>query len=840
MAPLPNSKDQTLFRSVLSFYENKQYKKGLKTAEQILRRNPKHGETLAMKGLIINCLGRTDEAFTIVKDALKLDMKSHVCWHVYGLLWRSVKNFGEAIKAYKFALKLEPDSANILRDLALLQAQMRDWNGYVESRRLMLGQKPNLRMNWTGLAVALHMSGNYEEAEGILTKYEESLKVQPPKDDLEHAEALLYKNMIIAESGQTERALEHLLSIEGRMLDVSSTLEYKASYLLKLGRNEEACEVYRTLLGRNGDNRAYYKGLEEAKGIKEDDVAARKKLYEGLAEVHPFADAPRRVPLDFLSGDEYREAAEKYIIRLIKKGAPSAFLSIKAVYKDTSKQAITLKVVEDFLAETRANPPADDASEADKTRHTENIVWALYFIALHYDYYRTRNLDLAFKTIDEAIELDPTLPELYMSKAKMYKHAGDLKKAAETMNTARELEKSDRYLNTKCSKYTLRADDNEGGLKLMSLFTRNEAAGGTLGDLLEMQCIWYLTEDGEAYMRKNMLGLALKRFSQVHKIFEDWHEDQFDFHSFSLRKGQIRSYVAMLRWEDQLRHHVFFRRAAIDACKVYTLLADQPHLGHASLSMGQLAEDFEKLSTAEKKKAMKKAKREQQKEEEKRKEEAAKRKDEANGKADDKVVDTDPKGEELVHTTTPLEDALKFLNPLVEFNPEFVEVQAIAFEVQIRRKKYALALKALVAGHKLAPNDGRVHEQLIRFRKIVDSLPSEPTDAEPLSDVLIAEFNALLPKDTNVVEYNQQYLEKEATNFINLRYGLQAKFFLNPEKKDEAAAELVKAVDLEECDIKEAVEGLKVLREWKASDEVLNKYKEAGRGRWPQATAFQA
>jgi hypothetical protein len=33
MAPLPNSKDQTLFRSVLSFYENKQYKKGLKTAE---------------------------------------------------------------------------------------------------------------------------------------------------------------------------------------------------------------------------------------------------------------------------------------------------------------------------------------------------------------------------------------------------------------------------------------------------------------------------------------------------------------------------------------------------------------------------------------------------------------------------------------------------------------------------------------------------------------------------------------------------------------------------------------------------------------------------------------
>lgn len=261
-----------------------------------------------MKGLIINCLGRPEEAFTTVKEALKLDMKSHVCWHVYGLLWRSVKNFDEAIKAYKWALKFEPDSANILRDLALLQAQMRDWNGYIESRRIMLSQKPGLRLNWTGLAIANHMAGNYEEAESILTKYEETMKGSPTKPDLEHAEALLYKNTIIAESGDIERALTHLETIEPQMLDKSSVLEYKAKYLLKLDRKEDACAVFRQLLHRNPDNRAYYRGLEEAKGIKEEDTAARKKLYEELAELHPRADAPRRVPLDFLSGEwEFRD-----------------------------------------------------------------------------------------------------------------------------------------------------------------------------------------------------------------------------------------------------------------------------------------------------------------------------------------------------------------------------------------------------------------------------------------------------------------------------------------------------------------------------------------------------
>ena len=38
-------------------------------------------ETLAMKGLILNCLGRKDEAYEHVKKGLRNDLKSHVCIH---------------------------------------------------------------------------------------------------------------------------------------------------------------------------------------------------------------------------------------------------------------------------------------------------------------------------------------------------------------------------------------------------------------------------------------------------------------------------------------------------------------------------------------------------------------------------------------------------------------------------------------------------------------------------------------------------------------------------------------------------------------------------------------
>jgi tetratricopeptide (TPR) repeat protein len=110
----------------------KQYKNGLKLAKQILT-NPKyteHGETLAMKGLTLNCLGRKDEAYDHVRRGLRNDLRSHVCWHVYGLLQRSDKKYDEAIKCYRNALKWEKDNIQILRDLSLLQIQMGDLEGY--------------------------------------------------------------------------------------------------------------------------------------------------------------------------------------------------------------------------------------------------------------------------------------------------------------------------------------------------------------------------------------------------------------------------------------------------------------------------------------------------------------------------------------------------------------------------------------------------------------------------------------------------------------------------------------------------------------------------------------
>jgi len=275
---------------------------GIKVADQILKKNPKHGDTLAMKALIMNSQGKTEDAFALAKVALQNDMKSHVCWHVYGLLYRAAKNFEEAIKAYKFALRLEPESAQIQRDLALLQVQMRDYSGYLASRKSMLQARSGARQSWTALAIAHHLAGDVAEAERTLTAYEETLKHTPSKLDFENSEAIMYKNSLIAEQGDFARALEHLESAGKQNLDRLAILELRAEYLSKLERKEDAVKAYRALIDRNPEYKTYYDRLVEALGIDSSDHGALKAVYDEYAEKYPRSDAPRRLPLDFLEG----------------------------------------------------------------------------------------------------------------------------------------------------------------------------------------------------------------------------------------------------------------------------------------------------------------------------------------------------------------------------------------------------------------------------------------------------------------------------------------------------------------------------------------------------------
>ncbi|EAW10623.1 peptide alpha-N-acetyltransferase complex A subunit NAT1 [Aspergillus clavatus NRRL 1] len=835
-----SSKDASSFRQVVRHYETKQYKKGIKLADQILRKTPNHGETQAMKALIMSNIGQQEEAFTLAKEALRNDMKSHVCWHVYGLLYRAEKNYEEAIKAYRFALRIEPESPQIQRDLALLQMQMRDYQGYVQSRSAMLQARPGFRQNWTALAIAHHLAGDLEEAEKVLTTYEETLKQQPPVSDMEHSEAVLYKNMIMAEAGKVEQALEHLESIGYRMTDVLAVMEMKADYLLRLGRKVEAEAAYTALLDRNPENSIYFDGLIRAKGISGGDHKALKAVYDTWADKHPRGDASRRIPLDFLEGEEFKQAADAYLQRMLKKGVPSLFANIKSLYTNPEKRDTVQELVEGYVSggdSTQSNGTTDEQANGDKK--TDFMASAHYFLAQHYNYHLSRDLAKAMENVEKAIELAPKAVEYQMTKARIWKHYGNPQKAAEEMEKARLLDEKDRYINSKAAKYHLRNHDNEKALDNMSKFTRNEAVGGALGDLHEMQCIWYLTEDGESYLRQKKLGLALKRFNGVYNIFDVWQEDQFDFHSFSLRKGMIRAYVDMVRWENRLREHPFYTRMAIAAIKAYILLHDQPDLAHGPLPSGLDASGD--ADSAERKKALKKAKKEQQRlekiEADKREARKAAAATAKGADTETKKEDPDPLGTKLVQTQDPLADALKFLTSLLEYSPQNIEVQCLGFEVYLRKNKLALALKCLSAAHAIDASNSTVHVQQLRFRKALDSL-SEPLSPE-VAEVVNAEFDKLLPKSQDLGKWNESFLSTHKDSAPHTQAGLICRQLLQPESKAQCEKDLTSTLDLSDISIETALAGLEMLHEWGSDQAAKTAYAEKASNKWPESSVFQ-
>ena len=63
-----------MFRGLQKHFDMKQYKKAIKQADAILKKFPKHGETLAMKGLILSSMGKSEEAHAFVKEGLMNDM----------------------------------------------------------------------------------------------------------------------------------------------------------------------------------------------------------------------------------------------------------------------------------------------------------------------------------------------------------------------------------------------------------------------------------------------------------------------------------------------------------------------------------------------------------------------------------------------------------------------------------------------------------------------------------------------------------------------------------------------------------------------------------------------
>ncbi|KAG0207111.1 N-alpha-acetyltransferase 16, NatA auxiliary subunit [Mortierella sp. GBA30] len=838
MRDLP-PKEANLFREILKCYELKQYKRGFKGAEQILKKFPEHGETLAMKGLFYNHLDKREEAYEFVKKGLRHDLKSHICWHVYGLLYRSEKNYEEASKCYTNALKFDKDNIQILRDLSLLQMQMRTFEPYVETRHQLLELRPQNRQYWVAVAIAYQMMGKPELGVKVLAAYEETLKEVSSTPDYEHSEMLLYHNTLLEESGDFQAALDHLDSIEKLVCDRKSIKEKRAKYLFELGHLKDAESGYRALLALNPDNMAYFEGIRKSLGLGGEQLSAENEakvldIFEQLQKEYPRSNAAKRLPLRYATGETFIKIADQYIRNMLRKGVPSLFVNIKTLYVNSEKEAAVEKLALGYLA------ALDKSNGFDYSRSTVEpptaLLWTLYFLAQHFDF--KRNTDQALEYINRAIEHTPTLVELYMTKGRILKHAGDHVAALEALNEARELDLQDRFINTKCVKYMLRADKMAEAEKTVVLFTRSDIVN-PLNDLVDMQTQWFSLAAGESHLRQGQLGRALKRFHQIDKHFTDYTEDQFDFHTYCLRKMTLRAYVSLLKLEDQLRSHPYYVRAAQNAVQCYVTLFDKPD-GADTEEMEGMTEGEKKKYRSKQRKAELKA---QQEVEEKKKKaaSAAEASKKAGGAgANAAKTDEDPEGMKYVKSEDPLGEALKFLKPLQELAANRIETHLMGFEIYIRKNKLLLALKSLLKSLKIDPNHATLHEQLVRFALAVQKAGSS---LKPNVKEVIDHHWSTLYQDQDLDCFARSFVvkNKESGSVPHMISAAIATSLIHPSDKTKAEA-LLFLVQEDRYQKTRSLENVvliqKTLRSLRSSR--LQEWKDMAKAWYPRAASFQS
>lgn len=196
----------------------------------------------------------------------------------------------------------------------------------------------------------------------------------------------------------------------------------------------------------------------------------------------------------------------------------------------------------------------------------------------------------------------------------------------------------------------------------------------------------------------------------------------------------LRSYIKLLRLEDVLHAHPFYFKAAKVAIDVYIYLHDNP-LKNQSADEKHNQEnlspsELKKLKNKERK-AKKRAELEQQAAaaaaEKKGQHQKSKQTNSEDGDAHQQDNAEELVPDKLALTTEPLQQAMKFLEPLLTLAADNIETHILAYEIYSRKDKPLLMLRSIRRALKVDPVNETVQRLLGKFQEAmntqVNSLP---------------------------------------------------------------------------------------------------------------------
>lgn len=192
--------------------------------------------------------------------------------------------------------------------------------------------------------------------------------------------------------------------------------------------------------------------------------------------------------------------------------------------------------------------------------------------------------------------------------------------------------------------------------------------------------------------------------------------------------------------------------------------------------------------------------------------------------------------EKLERVEDPLEQAIKFLQPLQDLASNRIETHLMAFEIYIRKGRTLLMLRSIKRAHRLDANNPDLHTCLVRFLLNTSRLSLEGAVGE-----VVKRQTADIFSDSTAVQLNAEYLKKNRNSLPHLLQGARMLYLLDPSAQARALSLVTNTDELENVTLKNCTKVLESMQngDFGYCDSTIAEFISKCHKLFPYATAFR-
>ena len=210
-----------------------------------------------------------------------------------------------------------------------------------------------------------------------------------------------------------------------------------------------------------------------------------------------------------------------------------------------------------------------------KDHSRRNLIWTTLLQmdqkSLHVIIFKAKYLNFvndkseALALINSAIVSHPgSSNDLILIKAHIQKNITSPNDINDTVSSIKNSIARDKFSVSKVAKYMIRYGSVFEAQEMIGNFIQKLNLTERMGDLHEMQAVWYLMEMGDRLFKDGNILYSACFYRKIELIFAEFIDDQLDFHGYSLRRMSFVEYVKFMRFLDSdLKNSDILKRSQI-------------------------------------------------------------------------------------------------------------------------------------------------------------------------------------------------------------------------------------------------------------------------------------